>query len=1188
MTKIETAYTIVDFWHTVEFLTQSDFSKDTRENKAKISKIENSKSNVKSFALFHATPIASVEQLLADDNARFPSHLLYDKIHLCIGKIEREALIQALYHVLDAKDDRPEADKSIICLIGFKVDSAGIYIEQSLQVSPIVWGISRCACSLEITHEAYQADMGSLEKMMNDAEPVAPCDIEKLYNEIWTRFLKPLSLATDSCLFEGTLIYIRYSDQAAFDKMADTAEDYSSLLNGFYLDDLDMIKNYIRKSKPDSPMLKCLLDYITSSVSGINKVLRIDIRDNEECIENCLRIANSPMGKWPSRYVPSLMQQIAVNMSINKEVYQQPIFSVNGPPGTGKTTLLKEIIASNIVERAKFLCRYEKADDAFEKAYFSDGTVQKGGHKGYDFYHYHYYKIKDSRLADYAMLVASCNNAAVENITKELPDSAKLLDGLQCENRTEIAELFDVSKTEDIELYKEWIEGGKQKHKEVIEKKDIYFSYLAQKLMGFNNQESKEAQWGLISAPMGKSSNVRNYYYNVLQPILESQLGSNTKIEARQERYRQSRENFQEQYEKVESIKDALEKISRLPADYRTRKKQHMNNIEQYKKNIEHIMENHSNHVENIHNAKVRVHAEELLVTETKALLNECLLAQESCEEKIKEEERKIQPYSEKLMELEGSRGFTELFLGKWLKTDRASQIGELKNIVQKMRATLTLIQQKQSKCADAVSKVEDQLRSRQGNVERSKNYILQLEQKEPDFEQMITEDNRQIEKLCKAINDEAAALQTHLEQYRNELIPLDTTFWENLSSKDEAVSTGAQLVNPWITEEYNRAREKLFYLALCLHKDFVLSSKACRDNFINLGLLWRYRKGKTDNSGAEELSRFSSRDKEYAYPHLLNTLFLLTPVISTTFASVGRFLSAVNKPGALGTLIIDEAGQASPHVALGALWRCRKAIIVGDPKQVEPVVTGDIDMIKRAFSNDIFKPFQRCTLSVQEFADRINRYGATLKGEMGSGEDEIWIGCPLVVHRRCVDPMFSISNSLSYGNTMRLQTPKSDKNMERKFVLETSCWIDVKGRENGSKNHFVKIQGEAALDLISESFQKYDGKPDLFVISPFTTVINGLKNMVEASTVKESYPEDTEKWLTDCCGTVHKFQGKEAKEVIFLLGCDENALGAVAWVKPNILNVAVTRAKHRLYIIGNYSVWGKSEIFQIAHKYLS
>lgn len=39
--------------------------------------------------------------------------------------------------------------------------------------------------------------------------------------------------------------------------------------------------------------------------------------------------------------------------------------------------------------------------------------------------------------------------------------------------------------------------------------------------------------------------------------------------------------------------------------------------------------------------------------------------------------------------------------------------------------------------------------------------------------------------------------------------------------------------------------------------------------------------------------------------------------------------------------------------------------------------------------------------------------------------------------------------------------------------------------------------------------------------------------------------------------------------------------MGAVKWVKANIVNVAVTRAKYRLYVIGDYAVWKKSDIFK-------
>lgn len=49
------------------------------------------------------------------------------------------------------------------------------------------------------------------------------------------------------------------------------------------------------------------------------------------------------------------MQQAAINLALTKTKQNGKLFSVNGPPGTGKTTMLRDIIAALIVERAEQL-----------------------------------------------------------------------------------------------------------------------------------------------------------------------------------------------------------------------------------------------------------------------------------------------------------------------------------------------------------------------------------------------------------------------------------------------------------------------------------------------------------------------------------------------------------------------------------------------------------------------------------------------------------------------------------------------------------------------------------------------------------------------------------------------------------------------------------------------------------------
>ena len=75
---------------------------------------------------------------------------------------------------------------------------------------------------------------------------------------------------------------------------------------------------------------------------------------------------------------------------------------------------------------------------------------------------------------------------------------------------------------------------------------------------------------------------------------------------------------------------------------------------------------------------------------------------------------------------------------------------------------------------------------------------------------------------------------------------------------------------------------------------------------------------------------------------------------------------------------------------------------------------------------------------------------------------------------------------------------------------------------------------------------------------------------------------QEIDKWLNGHIGTVHTFQGKQAEGVILCLGLDSTKEGAAVWAssKPNLLNVALTRAKRYFVAVGDDKIWLNKRYF--------
>lgn len=354
------------------------------------------------------------------------------------------------------------------------------------------------------------------------------------------------------------------------------------------------------------------------------------------------------------------------------------------------------------------------------------------------------------------------------------------------------------------------------------------------------------------------------------------------------------------------------------------------------------------------------------------------------------------------------------------------------------------------------------------------------------------------------------------------------------------------ELAEPWRIESWRQTRARVFIQALKLHRTFFeLEASRMRSNlFLVNGLL----------AG----SRYQGFSRD-AIRSAWTSLFMLVPVLSSTFSSFARSFGSLGT-GEIGWLFVDEAGQASPQAAVGALWRSRRAVLVGDPLQLKPIVTVSdavLEHMRTRYHVDAHWIPNR--QSAQTLADEATPWGR-MAGPVGN---KTWVGLPLVVHRRCDKPMYELANRIAYDGAMVYGTLAPSPDKETLASMQTG-WIHASGTSQGN---WVPAEGEALQKLLAQLHEDGVKDADISVITPFKAVKEKLRQMLRDKIVS---------------GTIHTMQGKEAPVVILVLGGNTAGSGARNWAvsEPNLLNVAATRAKRRLYVIGDRNDWDSRALF--------
>ncbi|MBP2293237.1 DEAD/DEAH box helicase [Azospirillum rugosum] len=847
--------------------------------------------------------------------------------------------------------------------------------------------------------------------------------------------------------------------------IGDSEKEPVDIINSFFLRDLHRIRTAVQAGGC-GPMLETYL-------GNRPPPHRCDVLADKALLEDLLAPRRLPLARWPAPKPAKLvtLQQAAVNAAM-RDLADGGMLSVNGPPGTGKTTLLRDVIAAVILDRADALLGFEDPGSAFSPV----DLVAEGGRQQT------LYRL-DARLRGRGIVVASSNNAAVRNVSAELPLAGTVAPDVAARHFPGTADAVHGKEGSCWGLIAAVL-GNMANRTEFVE--DAWW----------------HPDWGLEKYLAAVTGRVKRDRAGDPPPaIVEVEAPPRNKAAA-MERWRQACLDYREKRAAVASMRALREQI-RMALWTAASVQQAMDDA-------------HAAHraaAEDAEKARETRRAAELALVRLDAAVADA---------------RRL---------LDGNTALQPIPVFRWLGLDARwrQRQEEAMDLLRRMLADQEAARTELSAAGTRMETADARARAAEATLAASRERWAQL---------------RDLEARCPEV-----CAGTHL----------GPSFW---SGSHEAIHTAS----PWADPDFTAARDEMFAAAMRLHRAFIDAAGGPMKS--NLGLMMSHLKGKRTPSGAD------------AYlGDLWDSFFLVVPLVSTTFASFDRLMDGVGE-GGIGWLIVDEAGQATPQAAVGAVWRSRRALIIGDPLQIEPVSKVPTGLVRSICASYGAHPdlWAAPRASAQTLADAVS----PLMARLGAGADVREIGLPLLVHRRCQDPMFSISNEIAYGGLMvhAAGDPASPIADALSPWVAGSAWIDV--RSNAEK--WSKAEGEAVVDLLRKLSVRGIRKPSLYIISPFRAVADKLRAFVLKSGVLDELgiegKKPQEHWAKMHIGTVHTFQGKEAEAVLLVLGASaDTSRGSRNWAggTPNILNVAATRAKKVIYVVGCHAAWVNTGVFAVA-----
>lgn len=273
-------------------------------------------------------------------------------------------------------------------------------------------------------------------------------------------------------------------------------------------------------------------------------------------------------------------------------------------------------------------------------------------------------------------------------------------------------------------------------------------------------------------------------------------------------------------------------------------------------------------------------------------------------------------------------------------------------------------------------------------------------------------------------------------------------------------------------------------------------------------------------------------------------------------------------EPGFFDLVVFDEASQCDIASAIPLLYRAKKAVVIGDPKQLSHISAmkkGQDQNLLDKF--DLLSDFPQWAFSVNSLFD--------LAAGLVAGESVV----SLLDHHRSHADVIEFSNKQFYEGRLRVATRYD--HLKRPAPDEPGVsWVDVEGvaqrpsTGGAINNKEVEAVIQKLIQLVQE--RKYQGT--IGVVSPFRAQVNAIRVAVEKNDSLSSLLVERE-FLVD---TVHRFQGDERDIIIFSPVVSSGiSSGSLVFLNKNgnLFNVAITRARAQLIVVGDLAFCGQCKV---------